>query len=545
MTDLRLYEAAFSRGLSLAQAGRLEAGAKALEEAIALRPEMAMAHAVLGAVLSDLGRRAEALAAYDRAIALNPSDALTLNNRAQVLLAVGRTEEAAASYREAMRLDPLDGHVRVNLALTLLALGVALTEGGRGEAAIACLDEAVSLDPRRASLHYNRGILLARAGRPAEALAAFDASLALAPEDANAHANREAALVKLVRLDEAQASYEAALRLYARAHGSSSPVIDYRPDRDIDPDYASGLWTSSFVHLLQGRLDTGWRRYEWRRSKWGDWAPRFDPAREWSGAESLAGKVIHLYCEQGLGDTIQFCRYVFPLKAQGATVVLSVQASLKALLQQLEPAATVIGVEDAPPAFDYHRPLMSLPLALGTTVQSIPGPDRYLTADPERRARFEALLGPRSRPRIGIAWSGNPQHENDRNRSIALARLAPILTREADWFALQTEVREADAAALANAPLTFHGDRLKDLADTAALVDLMDLVVTVDTSLARLAGAMGKPVWILLPFSPDWRWMTQRPDSPWYPTARLFRQPGPGDWESVTRAVRTALQAIR
>jgi hypothetical protein len=209
------------------------------------------------------------------------------------------------------------------------------------------------------------------------------------------------------------------------------------------------------------------------------------------------------------------------------------------------PNVTILGEGEPVPNFDYQCSLLSLPLAFGTTLDSIPPPPRYLAADGERRARFAALLGPRTKPRIGIAWSGNPGHKNDHNRSIAFDRLSPLLSRDADWIALQNAVRPSDAAALqACGRLGVFADQLNDFADTAALLDLMDLVITVDTSIAHLAGAMGKPVWIMLPFSPDWRWMLKRRDSPWHPSARLFRQSEIGDWTKVIDDIKGGLRAL-
>jgi hypothetical protein len=233
------------------------------------------------------------------------------------------------------------------------------------------------------------------------------------------------------------------------------------------------------------------------------------------------------------------------LREKGGDVVVSVQEPLKSLLQPLSPAAELLTGDARPPHFDYHCSLMSLPLAFGTTLESIPAPRRYLHADEARRTRCEALLSPRTRPRIGLAWSGNPAHANDRSRSIALARLAPMLCEDADWIALQNHVRPDDVdALLAGERVRFVEPAPRDFADTAALLDLMDLVITVDTSIAHLAGAMGKPVWILLPFRPDWRWMLDRRDSPWYPSARLFRQPRIADWESVIEEVGAELRSM-
>jgi tetratricopeptide (TPR) repeat protein len=534
------FRSLLDQSLALRQASRLDEALRACEAAVQVAPGEVDGHNLKGVLLRDLGRLEAAVAALDQAIKLNPGFAGSHFNRAQALLDLGRREEALAAFDRVIAAAP-------QVAAAHNGRGRALHELKRYAEAIASFEAAIALAPDFADARYNLGVSLRKAWRHAEALQAFDAALAMSPGSADAHGNRAGVLVQLMRLAEAEASYATALGLYAQARAAppSQAFLDYDPDLELDKDYGDALWASGMVPLLQGRLELGLRHYEWRKRDWGEEAPQFDPATRWTGAQSLEGKTLYVHFEQGLGDIIQFCRYVYPLSARGARVVLSVHKPLKPLLAQLEPVATVLGDDEPIPPFDYHCALLSLPLALGTTLQSIPGPERYLFADAARRARLEALLGSRTRPRVGIAWSGNPGHENDHNRSIAFERLAPLLSAaEVEWCAVQNEVRQSDDAAFAAGPVAFYGDQLKDLADTAALVDLMDLVVTVDTSVAHLAGAMGKPVWLLLPFSPDWRWIVGRSDTPWYPSMRLFRQPLIGDWESVFEEVAGALRAL-
>jgi len=254
------------------------------------------------------------------------------------------------------------------------------------------------------------------------------------------------------------------------------------------------------------------------------------------GQVPVEGKTILLYHEQGLGDTLQFIRYAQPLSQAGARVVVQVQAPLVPLLRGVTGAERVISSTDQLPSFDLHCPLMSLPLAFGTTLETIPARTPYVSAPAERIAAWKERLGEATTPRVGIAWSGNPKHGNDRNRSIDLKALLPLLALGIEVVSVQKDVREADRAVLSAQPqIRDFGSELEDFADTAALVTLLDLVVSVDTAPAHLAGALGRPVWVLLPFSPDWRWLLDREDSPWYPTARLFRQTTFGDWNSVTR----------
>lgn len=251
-----------------------------------------------------------------------------------------------------------------------------------------------------------------------------------------------------------------------------------------------------------------------------------------------------LFAEQGLGDTLQFCRYASLVKARGARVVLEVQAPLRGLLGGLAGVDQLLAKGEPLPPFDYHCSLMSLPLALGTDIDTIPAPGAYLAAEPARAAAWEERLGARRRPRVGLAWSGNPHHANDHNRSILFTQLAALFEQDCDFVSLQKEHRAADLAALDASGVLRVDAHLNDFADTAALCELMDLVISVDTSVAHLAGALGKPLWVMLPHVADWRWLTERSDSPWYPEARLFRQERAGGWDGVIAEVANALAAL-
>jgi tetratricopeptide (TPR) repeat protein len=432
-----------------------------------------------GLALHHQGRLEEARERYRKVLGRDPRHFDALHLLGSISAQSGQTELGVSLLKRALHVNP-------NAALAHCALGVALNELKRCEEALASLDASIALAPGNAVAHYNRGLVLSELKRPKEALAAYDRSVALNPADLLAVVNR------------------------------------------------------AYVLLAMGRLEEGFAAYEQRKVK-DPVAHRFDRGRPWTGGEDVEGRRVFLYHEQGLGDSIQFARYAPLLEARGAEVVLSVQDPLLPLARQLSPGLELLGEDARPERFDYHCALLSLPGAFATTLETIPARARYFEAEPERLAKLEALLGPRRGLRIGLALSGNPSHRNDDNRSIALARLAPLLGHEADWIALQNEVRPTDAAALKASGVRFFGEALGDFADAAALTELMDLVITVDTSLAHLAGALGKPVWILLPFNPDWRWMLDRSDSPWYPTVRLFRQPRRGDWESVLSEVRTAL----
>ena len=296
--------------------------------------------------------------------------------------------------------------------------------------------------------------------------------------------------------------------------------------------------------LLAGDFSTGWREHEWRLKSHPELQRAFVQPL-WLGDTPLAGKTILLHAEQGLGDTLQFCRYAPLVAAQGARVVLEVQTPLVELLRDLAGIASVVARGEPLPAFDLHCPLLSLPLAFGTTLDTIPAHIPYLHAPSERMAAWQARLGATTRPRIGLVWSGNAGHKRDRARSIPLYALMPLFDLDAAFVSLQKEVRAADAAVLQQtAKIIDVSPALETFADTAALIAQLDLVIAVDTSVAHLTGALGKPLWLLLPAAPDWRWLTARDDSPWYPTARLFRQTDTRVWGPVVARMRAALQEM-
>ncbi|MBV9511464.1 MAG: glycosyltransferase family protein [Caulobacteraceae bacterium] len=507
------FEALYLFGLISVDRGQPERGVLLLGRAIELKPDLAAPHAVLGKALHVLGRPAEAIISYDKAIALQPNFADVYNNRGMSLQALGHNEEALASFQHAVTLNPHFAAAQNNLGSILRRLKRPLD-------ALSSYDRAIKLNPRDALAHCNRGFILRELDLPDDAILSFDRAISLNPNLAEAYNDRGLALHALGRNEEA--------------------LIDYRRAIALRPNFTDALVNRSLHYLLLGQFEAGWADYELRHIK----RATTDTNRLWLGKGDLDGQTLFVPCEQGLGDTIQFCRYVNLLLARNISVILSAPLVLVELMRQSNTKWIIIGDHEAPPVFDYYCPLMSLPFACGTTLESIPSAHQYLFADDRRRSSFERLLGPKINPRIGVAWSGNAMHTNDRNRSIAFQQISPILTQDVDWICLQKEVRPDDAAGMReHGGVRFLGDRLADFNDTAALLDLMDLVITVDTSIAHLAGAMGKPVWILLPFAPDWRWMLDRGDSPWYSSARLFRQSTRGNWASVIEVVKAELQS--
>jgi tetratricopeptide (TPR) repeat protein len=513
--DRAVVASLFGRALEHHRAGRTEQAERLYAEALALDPGHLEALNNRGAALRRLGRRVEALASYDRALALDPAGAETHYNRGNVLHDLRRYDEALQSYERALAINP-------NYAEALLNRGNALRDLGRYAEALASYDKVIELRPDVAAAWNCRGIALQRLGRDPEALDSYDRALALDPNFAEAHSNRGYALKALNRHREAIASYRVAQRL--------------------DPDNADANWNEALALLSLGDFERGWKQYEWRW-KTPDQAPhrRKFEAGLWLGDSDPAGKTILLHAEQGLGDSIQFIRYAPLLARRGATVIAEVQAPFRALAAGVAGVTSAFCRGDALPGFDLHCPILSLPLAFRTTLASIPAEVPYLRV-PENRAAHWAGRLPAGR-RVGLVWSGAPRHRNDHHRSVGLTRLAPLLDVPGLRFvSLQRDVRPGDAEVIQARPDLVHfGAELRDLADTAALMAGLDLVISVDTAAAHLAGALARPVWVLLPFSADFRWLVGRADSPWYPTARLFRQPRLGDWDSVIEAVRRAL----
>jgi Tfp pilus assembly protein PilF len=420
----------------------------------------------------------------------------------------GEFGRAALLFDRAIDLDPGRASIHCNRGLALQGLG-------QWEAALACFERAISLDPDYAQAHFNLANTFKDLGRLEAALRAYDRAVALDERYADAYCNRGVVLNELKRLDEAVASYDCAIAL--------------------EPAHAAAQCNKSFTLLLRGDFTAGWSRYEWRWQLPGEAREKpITAAPLWTGGDDLSGRTLLLRAEQGLGDTLQFCRYVPRVAALGATVILEAQRPLLNLLADLDGVSQLL-VEGAPlPRHDYYCPLLTLPLALGTRLDTIPSAPAYLRSDPAKVDEWQARLGERTRPRVGLVWSGSVTNRNDRNRSIPLTELWRHLPGGLQYVSLQKDLRAADAAALQATPAILNlANDLLDFSDTAALCECMDVVVCVDTSVAHLCGALGKRTWVLLPFSPAWRWLLDRNDSPWYPSIRLYRQHETGQWSDV------------
>ncbi len=540
---------AFAEALAFHRGGRLEEAASRYEAALEEAPKHFDALHFLGLVRIRQGRHEEAQRLLRKALNQNPGSAEVNHSLGCVLAAQRRHGEAAARYEKALALKPDFPQARNNL-------GIALADLGRHDEAMAQYRQAIALEPGYAEALANLGVALAALDRPAEAVPCFEAALARQPGFAEAALNLGNAQFALGAFAAAIGSYERAVALApgsARAHNNLGRGLEalnrheeaiprYAKAAALAPDYAGAQWNLALAHLALGDFAEGWPRYEWRWRN-GDLTPRAFARPLWRG-EEIAGRTILIHAEQGFGDTLHFVRYVPLLARRGAHVMLEAPPPLLPLLAGLDGLAGLFATGEDLPDFDCHVPLLSLPAAFATTLDTIPRQVPYLAPPADRVARWRAALAPLCGLRIGIAWAGSATNSNDRNRSLPLERLRPLLELPGIGFvSLQKELRPGDAALLAACPdLLSLGDRLEDFADSAAVASLLDLVITVDTSVAHLAGALGRPVWIMLPYAAEWRWPRQREDSPWYPTARLFRQGAPGDW---TRLVARLVEAVR
>jgi tetratricopeptide (TPR) repeat protein len=533
---------------------RPDAATAAYREALRIKPDHLDALKNLSGILWVTGNRDEAIEVYRRLSALKPDDAMAHNGLGNLLLRAERFDEAIPALRRAIELAP-------DLAAAHANLGQALCGRGELDESIAAYRRAIRLKPDFAQAHYGLGDALSKSGRGDEAIAACREAVRLGPEHAQSHNHLGAALFEAGRVDEAISECRRALELDAddamaltnlglglSAVGKRTEAITaFRQAVAIDKDFAEAHYNLAVALLLKGEFEEGWHEYEHR------WHFRDRPLRSricsqprWNG-EALNGRTILLDSEQGFGDVIQFIRYVPQVVSRGGRVMFACSVELNRLLQRF-PGVERIFSKNPPPPFDVHCPLMSLPRVLGTRLESIPADIPYLNADPQIAEAWHKKLEPRTDElRVGLAWAGKPTNKRDRDRSISLAQLGPLAAAAGITF---YSLQKGDAALQAKHPppgmqlIDLTAD-IGDFADTAGFISCLDLVVTVDTAVAHLAGAMGKPVWTLIPYLPDWRWLLDREDSPWYPTMRLFRQKTAGDWEEVVRRVAKAIETVR
>ncbi len=476
-----------------------------------MRPDVLAVEARLALLRDDTDL---AITKLEAVLALSP-DARTYALLANAFERQGEWRKAAEAYGKAGEADPSDPGLANSE-------GMAWTRIGEAAFAITAYQRAQGLAPDAPQISHNLAVALMSQGRFDESLTAFDHTLTLAPDVVESWVSRGGVLQALNRFDDAAASYAKAIALA--------------------PDYAPAHADLALCLFKVGRLEAAWGEFEWR---WKIDPPRPISAPLWLGDADLAGRTILLHGEQGLGDILQFSRYIPRVAALGAKVLVGAPQALVPLFENLPGVSAVAVHLSALPEFDYHCPFMSLGLAFRTGLQTIPSASGLIRADADRVAAWLQRLGAKpdgTRLRIGLAWSGNPLHRNDRARSLPFAQFVQGLPRGHDYHVLQNHIRPEDEKALAaRDDIRFHGQDLTSFVETAALTHVMDYVVSVDTSLAHLAGTLERPGALLIPKAADWRWMIGREDSPWYPSLRLFRQVRPGDWDEVLLRLYTHL----
>jgi FkbM family methyltransferase len=494
--------------------GRAEEAISAYDEVLALMPAQIEALVNKGAALRRVGRRDEAVSCYMQAISYGADQPALWINAANALIDLRRTKEASVALQAALRRAPL-------VVETWLALVNFLLQGGKERAAEMALRRVLALAPGDVGAINRLAGLASQNGSYEEALELFERARALGPLAPSSHSGFAQTLISMGRLDEAERHLRRALEL-----------------NSDDLDAHLGL---ARLLLLKGDLAAGWVEYEWRRQKAESKLPKFD-GKEWDGSP-IDGKTLLVYSEQGFGDVLQFARYIPLLAKMGARVIFAVPAQLERIMQGLPGAAMVTARMKPMPAYDFHVPLLSVPKLTGIAVAKAPPGVAYLKP-PAKSVNLPVPLG--TKLKIGVVWAGSPSHSNDRNRSLTLDMMLPVAALPGiAVYSLQAGPRVGDLAKRAHSALVFDlSAALKDFTDTAAIVAQLDLIVCADTSIAHLAGAFGRPVWVLMPFAPDWRWMIGREDSPWYPNMRMFRQSEPGRWDDVVARIVSELEKL-
>lgn len=503
--------ALLQQGVAYHRQGQLPAAEQVYRQILAAQPNHFDALQLLGMIAHATGDLAIAEELFRKSLTANFKQPAVWYNLANLLFTAQRFADSIAAYDRALRLRPTYAEAFGNRS-------AALTASGRPDEALMSANRALALKPDYIEAHSNRSAALVALKRFDEALASAERALALAPNNAENIYNRGRALMGLNRLNEA--------------------VDDFTRVSGLDPHHVRAHFNEGVARLTMGDMPRGWNKYEWR------WLnepligrkPQFTQP-EWNG-ENASDKRLFVYGEQGLGDVLQFFRYLPLVSARAAHVIALVPTSLKSLLSGRVPGVEVVSPGDPLPPFDVQCALLSLPRIFQTSLATLPAQAPDMAAPNAHVASWEARLGPKTATRVGVVWAGNANHPNDRFRSMDVKRLAPLLDCGCQLFSLQKDLRHGEQRWLDKQGVRHFGPEIGDFADTAALISLMDVVISVDTSVAHLSGAMGKQAWVLLPFiDADWRWMLDRDDSPWYPTVRLFRQSATEDWDGVIARV--------
>lgn len=550
--DPRHADAHNNLGFTLGSLKRFDEAIAAFGGAISVKPDHMDAHIGLARALTNLKRHPEAIASYRKAYSVRP-DAECAYELGRLLHELKRYEEAIHFYRNALATKP-------DYVKALDALGNALADRKRYGEAITAFRKILALNPDDVPALANLGNTFYEGRMFNEAIECYQLAFAIDPDNVAAHNGMGSVLVELNRVDEAIACFNRALALdprYDRAVYNLGVAMErqFRYDEALEkygkatalrPDFAEACWNRGLVHLLHGRLQAGWPDYEYRRQLKGvSHLPKL-PYPRWGGTSGIERKKLLIQAEQGYGDAIQAVRYIHLLEKKGAECWIQCLQPLAGIIRRSFPRTHVIDVDEIPEGLDFHIPVMSLPGAMQTHAeQDIPSKVPYLTADPERVAHWEQQLPVGFRKRVGLVWRGNPQHGNDHNRSSSLREYLPLINENPNFLfvTLQKELTVEEQALLRDhANVKVLDAELSDFNESAAVMCSLQTIISIDSAPAHLAGALGLLVWILLPFYGEWRWMIRRTDSPWYPTAQLFRQTSFGDWPSAIYRINIQLK---
>ncbi len=548
--DPDLAEAHNILGIAFYQKDQVEKAIQCWEKAIELKPEYISAYINLGTALGRLKRLDEAIQTFQKAISLNPDQAIPWVNLGNIYKEKDKAEEAVVCFRKSLMIDP-------NIAEAYINMGSLAVEQGHLDGAVTCYLKAIELNPQSAETYYNLGNVYKDKQESTKAMVYYQKAIEIRHDYPQAYNNLALILQRLGRHEEAIQLFNQALTLnpdlpevlnnqgnvFKDQKRIDESVELFRKTIGVNPDYPEGHWNLSLALLMSGCFEEGWIEYEWRWKIKGVLSRKDITRPLWNGKQ-LQGKKILLFAEQGFGDTIQFIRYATLVAERGGRVIVECQPELTSLLSTVEGIEVIIKYGQSLPDFEVQCPLLSLPLIFRTTLSTIPASIPYISLNPEKvREWGDRLSSDKGKYKIGLVWAGKPEHSNDHNRSLSFNELGPLFQiPELSFYSLQKGPAALQAK---NRPPAMNwldvSGELHDFTETGALIQNLDLIVSVDTAVAHLAGALGKPVWILLPFSPDWRWLLDREDTPWYPTMRLYRQPVFNDWASVIEAVAARL----
>lgn len=560
-----------------------------LNRALAINPSHIDSLFNLSVLLGKINETEKALSTYELLNQLAPNHVQSRYNYASLLAKLGHIPNAINEFKKVIELQPDLLIARQNYEKLLWSQsqqvelapnnlnefirahnkGLSLLEENQFSAALEHFDKALTIEPKSFEGHHNKGMALEKMGRLQEALSHYQQAIEYCPESSRTFNNLGNAYRELDLLDEAIISFERAIELdpnYAEAFSNLGWTLfrlqEYQQSKEyfkkaikINPGLSPAVFNLSLCQLTLGEFEEGWINYE-ERMKQPLYQKKIDPLNkpQWDGSQELDGKAIYIHAEQGLGDTIQFCRYIKLLAARGAKVLFEPQVQLKRLLKNIDGVSQLLEPGQIIPTYDYHCPLMSLPLAFKTNRDSIPNDVPYIYADESKKDYWKEKLAKISGPKVGLVWSGGFRPNNpelwgvNQRRNISFELISQLNMEGIQFFSLQkgegaeAELKKYKDELWSSSNLHNFADELQDFSDTAALIDQLDLVISVDTSTAHLAGAMGKPVWILNRFDGCWRWLSNGDESEWYPTAKLYRQKKNGRWDEVIEKIKNDLK---